>query len=167
MTLAGWGGIPDLGSCPQGFVVAQQLICGYYHWPKDLGSLKRHSPLFLQFPLLPSETAAAASTSSPLCVCTSVCVCVYNVGNHGGWCHRATDGGCFSPCLQEADSVPGPDLCPAAARSRRPVLPAERKSNQPTSTRVRALTPLLPYWLHWQTPLNWGSLTTVSHQNQI
>lgn len=40
MILAGWGGIPDLGSCPQGIAVMWQLICGYYQRPKDLFCLK-------------------------------------------------------------------------------------------------------------------------------
>ncbi len=54
-----------------------------------------------------------------------------------------TDSVCFSLGLQEADSLPDPDLCPAAGRSRLPVVPAERKSDQPTSAQVKSVsTPL-------------------------
>lgn len=45
---------------------------------------------------------------------------------------------CFSlPPLQEADSVPGRDLGPAAGRPRRPVRPAERKSDTLTVKPLR------------------------------
>lgn len=132
MILAGWGGIPDLGSCPQGIAVMWQLICGYYQRPKDLFRLK--CQLRLSFPFALPSSSNPLSLKWPRHVSFRVC----DMQNSEGDVTNRLPCACFSPCLQEADSVPGPDLRPAAGRSHLPVDPVECKSDKLTSTQVTA-----------------------------
>lgn len=115
----------------------RQLICGYYQRPKDLSCLKC---LFSFSPPL-NSSVVTNSTSWLLCLCAPHMWYVKaTMVLRAGWRVPVS-----SPCLQEADRVPGPDLCPAAARSRLPVDPAERKSHSHTNKSLDANSKLRPH----------------------
>lgn len=100
----------------------RRLICGYYHGPKDLSWVKCQAHLFfLSIPLPPRRLLHL-----PPEVFSHFCILAMTLLTS---CHFFV---LFSPplCLQEADSVPGPDLCPAAGCSRLPVDARQRKSEK-------------------------------------
>lgn len=132
MILAGWGGIPDLGSCPWGIAVMWQLFVDIINDLKtsSVWSVSWDFPFRLLSPPLqtPVRCNDLDMSSFLLVICKTARAMLQTD------CNALA----FSPCLQEADSVPGPDLCPAAGRSRLPVDPAEGKSDELTSTQVAA-----------------------------